>query len=106
MLSVYGDYKMTLLVEFLVLFLSLSLAAATAALSRLFSGSVFAAIPKYMLVLAITLVLHSAADLFLTGPWGSFFYGLTAFVASLCYLLLVYGVYAVLRKISEGGGNQ
>ena len=94
---------MKLLLEFIVLFLNICLAAATIVLSRLFSGSIFAAIPKYMLVLAVSLVLHSAVDLFLAGPYGSFVYGLTALIASLSYLLLVYGVYAVLEKISKGG---
>lgn len=102
----YGDYKMTLLVEFLALFLSICLAAATLTLSRIFSGSVFAAIPKYMLVLAGSLVLHSSADLFLTGPIQSFVYGLTALIESLGYLLLVYGTYAVLTKISNRGGDR
>ena len=94
---------MKLLLEFLVFVLNISLAAATLVFWRLFSGSVFAAIPKYMLVLAVSLMLHSAVDLFLVGPFGSFIYGLTALIASLSYLLLVYGVYAVLEKISKGG---
>lgn len=97
---------MKLSLEFLVLFLNICLAAAALGVTRIFSGSVFSAIPKYMLVLAVSLILHSAVDLFLAGPYRSFIYGLTALIASLSYLVLVYGIYAVLKKISKGGGNQ
>lgn len=97
---------MTLIFELLVLFLNICLAATALTLARIFSGSVFAAIPKYMMILAVSLALHSMADLSLTGPLGSSVYGLTALIASLSYLLLVYGTYAVLTKISKGGGDQ
>lgn len=96
---------MILPLDLLVFFLSICLAVATLVLWRIFSGSVFAAIPKYMLILAASLILHSSVDLLPAGPLESFVYGLTALIASLSYLLLVYGVYAVLKKISEGGGN-
>ena len=94
---------MELFLELLVLFLNICLAAVVLVLSKLFSGSVFAVIPKYMLVLAASLLLHSGVDLLLAGPYEDFIYGLTAFIASLSYLILVYGVYAVLNEISKGG---
>lgn len=94
---------MTLVAEFLVFILNICLAGAALALSRIFSGSAFATIPKYMLILAGILILHSSADLFLTGAYESLVYGLSALMASISYVLLVYGTYAVLIKISKGG---
>ncbi len=96
---------MELFLELLVLVLNICLAATAMVVLPIFNGSVFASIPKYILVLAAALVLHSGADLFLTGPYESFLYGLTALIASLSYLALVYGVYEVLREISNKGGG-
>lgn len=94
---------MTLVAELLVFLLNICLAGAALALSRIFSGSVFATIPKYLLILAGSLVLHSSADLFLTGSSEFFVYGFSALLASISYVLLVYGTYAVLIKISKVG---
>lgn len=90
--------------ELLILALDFGLAAASLRLARALSGSVFANIPRYMLVLASALIIHSLSDILLSGGYATLAYGLTALIASASYLLLIYGVYSALKKISGSGG--
>ena len=94
------------LLEAVALFLDFGVLGAAVMLAPVVSGSVFAAIPKYITVLALSLIVHSAIGAFLTGRYAFFVYGLSALIVSICYLLLVYGVFSVLRNISKSGGER
>ncbi len=97
---------MELALEALVLFLNVGLAIAALVLLPMLSGSVFASIPRYMLVLAVGLIAHVSTEIFLSGPYEFFIFGLTASIATLSYLLLIYGLFGVLKNISENRSNQ
>jgi hypothetical protein len=91
--------------EIIIFVLNIGLIAAAIWLNRVVSGSVFAAIPKYLIVLGVALVLHAATHLVLSGPLQALIYDLTALVGSVVYLLVVYGVFAALKNISARGGE-
>ena len=97
---------MELALEVLVLLLNVGLAVAALVLLPMLSGSVFASLPRYMLILAASLIAHASTEIFLSGTYEFFIYGLTASIATLSYLLLVYGLYGVLKNISASRSEQ
>jgi hypothetical protein len=91
--------------EGLIFALNLGLIGAAVWLNQVVSGSVFAAIPKYLGLLGVALMLHSGTHLFLSGRLQTLIYDLTALIGSIVYLLVVYGVFVTLKNISAGGGE-
>ena len=94
---------MELALNTLVLLLDICLAMAALMLVIIFSGSTFFSMSRYLLILALSLTAHALSEIFLSGQLGFFVYGITASVASLSYLLVVYGIFIVLKNISERG---
>ena len=94
------------MLEVLVLLLDVGLAIAALVLVPILAGSVFAIIPRYMLIMALSLIVHALTEIFLSGPYEFFIYGLTASIATLSYLLLVYGLFGVLKNISASRSEQ
>lgn len=92
---------MELTLEVLVLFLNLGLAMAAIGLFRILTGSVFSNLPKYVLILALSLIVHASSDIFLSGQFGFLVYGSTAAIASLSFLLLAYDIFVILKNIEE-----
>lgn len=82
--------------------LNIALGVVCIALVRVFAGSIFADIAKFLFILAVSLMAHSAINVFLTGPFTFFVYAVSGLVLSICYLLLVYAVYAALKNITDG----
>ena len=97
---------MTLALEVLILLLDVGLGIAALVLVPTLSGSVFAILPRYMLILALSLIVHALTEILLSGPSEFFIYGLTASMATASYLLLVYGLFGVLKNISESESKQ
>lgn len=93
---------MEVVLELLVLLLNSSLVVTSIFLMQLLAGSGFFNISKYLLVLALALIIHSASAVLISGTLGHLIYGLTALIVSLCYLLVVWQIYQSLRKISGG----
>ena len=96
---------MKLILESSVFIINIGLIIAALRLGQVVSGSVFANIPKYIVVMASALTIHSGVDLFLGGRYQFFLYGLTALIVSLSYLAVMYGIYVVLKRISASGGK-
>ncbi len=94
---------MELALSVALVLVNISLAVATLRLIMIFSGSAFSDVAIYMLVLALSLIVHVVSEIFLSGRLGFFIFGVTATMASLSYLLVVYGVFIVLKNISERG---
>jgi len=95
-----------LTLEALVLLLDVGLGIAALVLVIFFLGSAFSSVPRYMLLLAFSLTVHAITHIVVPGKFGFFLYGFTAVVASLSYLLLVYGVFVTLKNISEREDTQ
>lgn len=95
---------MKLDLEILVLLLNVGLVVAAVWLARILAGSVFANIPRTLIVMAVALTVHSAVDLFVHGPYTFFLYGLTALIAAVAFLFVVYDVYVALKRIATTGG--
>ena len=88
---------MTETIEILTLGLNIGLGIACVALIYIFDESIFADIAKFLFILAVSLMIHSAIDAFYTGPFAFFAYGVFALIASICYLLLVSAVFSTLK---------
>lgn len=89
--------------EFLVFIINILLVFAAGRLAGIVDGSIFSTIPKLIGVMAVALTIHSGLDLFVTGPYESFAYGLTALIVTFAYLALSYGIYLALKQILKGG---
>ena len=96
---------MELALNVLVVLLDICLGMAALMLVIIFSGSVFSSMSRYMLILALSLTVHALSELFLPGRPAFLVYGITASIASLSYLLVVYGIFIVLKNISERGST-
>ena len=76
------------------------------ALIQIFKDSLFADIAKFLFILAISLIVHSAVKVFLSGDYMLFVYGVSAVIVSVCYLLLVSAILTALNKIGEKSAAQ
>ena len=94
---------MELALSVTLVLVNISLAMAALRLIIIFSGSAFSDVAQYMLVLALSLIVHTVSEIFFSGRLGFFIFGVTATMVSLSYLLVVYGVFIVLKNISERG---
>lgn len=100
-----GLHDMAISIEVFTLLLNICMGAFCVALVRVFRDSIFADIAKFLFILAVSLMAHSAIDVFITGPDTFFIYGISALVASICYLLLVYAVFAALQNMIKSEGK-
>ena len=94
---------MELALNVLVLVLDICVVMAALMLVIVFSDSTFSNVPRYLLILALSLTAHALSEIFLPGRLGFFVYGITASLSSLSYLLVVYGIFIVLKNISKRG---
>jgi len=88
-------------VEVGTIFLNVGLGIVCLALIQVFKDSLFADIAKFLFILAVSMIAHSAVKVFLSGEYTSFVYGVSAVVVSVCYLLLVSAILTALNKINE-----
>jgi hypothetical protein len=86
-------------IEIAVLIVNMGLIAAALWLNRWVSGSVFSRIPRYLIVLGAAMIVHSGSELWLQDA--DLIYYVTALIASLAYLMVVYGVFVALRTMSR-----
>jgi hypothetical protein len=91
------------MIEITVLILNIGLIAAALWLNRWVSGSVFSKIPKYLIVLGASMMVHSASEIWALGRVDVLVYYVTALIASLAYLMVVYGVFVALGRMPAGG---
>ncbi len=92
---------MQITIETWTIFLNVGLGIVCLALIQIFRDSLFADIAKFLFILAVTLIAHSAIKVFLLGEYATFVYGVSAVVVSVCYLLLVWSILTTLKKINK-----
>ena len=92
---------MEISVEIGTVFLNVGLGIVCLALIQIFKDSLFADIAKFLFVLAISMIAHSAIKVFLSGEYSVFVYGVSAVVVSVSYLLLISAILTALSKINE-----
>lgn len=93
-------------VEVGTIFLNVGLGIVCLGLIQIFKDSLFADIAKFLFILAISLIAHSAVKVFLSGEYALFVYGVSAVVVAICYLLLVSATLKALSMISKKESSQ
>lgn len=92
---------MQITIETWTIFLNVGLGIVCLGLIQIFKDSLFADIAKFLFILAVSLIAHSAIKVFLVGESATFVYGVSAVVVSVCYLLLVWSILTTLKKINK-----
>ncbi len=92
---------MEISVEIGTIFLNVGLGIVCLALIQIFKDSLFADIAKFLFILAISMIAHSAVMVFLSGEYSVFIYGVSAVIVSVSYLLLISAILTALSKINE-----
>ncbi len=89
----------------MTVFVNIGLGIVAMALLQMFKDSLFADIAKFLFILAVTMIAHSAIPIFLSGQYTDVIYGITALMTSISYLLLVLAILTALRKINQGASQ-